>query len=116
MDVFSISNQYVWEFFFKRSKSILKILNKIPYRDITKIYKIPKKIFVLIFAKRSKALDIFFEKIWVKINIIPTKSANISNEKILNVVVNTKNQNEKPKVTANALKLLDETCILYRIN
>ena len=45
-----------------------------------------------------------------------TKIPNVSNEKISKVVVIIKNQNEKPKVTANDLKRLDETCILDRIN
>ena len=78
--------------------------------------KIPKKILVLITAKRSNPFEIFFEKIWVVVNTITIKINNISKEKNLVLEVIIKNQNDNPAVTASDLNLGDDVFILYRID
>ena len=77
---------------------------------------IPKKIFVFIIAKISKAFESLAEKICVIVIVAARKIPNNSNEKMPIVVVIIINQKEKPAVTANALNLGDESSILNRID
>ena len=101
--------------FFVRKRSILSSLKNIPYNDITKINKIPKKNFVLIAANVSRPLDNFREKTWVRAITDTTKitSASIENNWKNDVII--KNQNDTPKVVANALNLGEDSSILNRI-
>ena len=50
------------------------------------------------------------------INTLAIKISKISNEKKPNVEIITKNQNERPAVTAIDLKRGDDNSILYRID
>lgn len=72
--------------------------------DITNTNKIPKNTFVLKIAKALNAFAVLFERICVNVKIMATKITNVSNEKIPIAEVITKNQNENPIDTVNALK------------
>ena len=74
-----------------------------------------RKIFVLKIEKISKPRDIFFAKIWVSVNKIPTKIKKTSIENNPTAFKIIKNQNDIPAVTASDLKRGDEVCILNRI-
>ena len=81
---------------------------------ITKI--IPRKIFVLIIAKISNPLDIFFAKICVMVKVTAIKIRKISIENKLKDELIMKNQNEKPAVTASDLNRGEEVSMLYWID
>ena len=78
--------------------------------------KVPKNIFVLIIAKISKPLDIFFVNICVIVKITVMNIIKISTENIPVDDVMIKNQNDNPAVTAKDLNLGELVCILNRID
>jgi len=75
-----------------------------------------KNNFVLNIANASRTEDSFFDMIWVRITTRATKIANNSKENTPNAEVSTKNQREKPSVTASALNLGEDSSILDRID
>ena len=79
-------------------------------------YRIPRKILVFTVAKISNAFDIFFAKIWVKVNMPTTNAAKKGVENIPKADVIIKNQSENPAETATALNLGDEMSISDRVN
>ena len=79
---------------------------------MTNTNKIPSKIFVLIYAKTSSPLEIFFASICVMVRIIIIKIIKNSIENELRLELITKNQNESPAVTTSALNLGDDVCII----
>ena len=87
-----------------------------PYIEITKMNNAPRSILVLITANISKPHASLKESIWETVNTIAIKISKISNENNPNVVVNMKNQNDKPDATAIDLKRGDDNSILYRID
>lgn len=76
-----------------------------------KTNKIPRNTLVLISAKISNAFESFIEKTCVTVITTITNAANRSIEKIPTAVVIIKNHNERPKVTANALNLGEDSSI-----
>ena len=72
--------------------------------------RILRNILVLTTAKMSRPFDIFLANIWVIVNREIMKTKKNSNEKIPNAVLMTKNQKEKPAVTAIDLKRGDDNC------
>jgi len=84
--------------------------------EITITNKIPKNIFVLIIAKISNPLEIFFANIWVTLRTAVTNIIKISIENIPVDEVMMKNQNDNPAVTAKDLNLGELVCILNRID
>lgn len=87
-----------------------------PYNDITKINKIPKKIFVFICAKISNPFESLRAKICVIINIDVIKIKRSSIENRASEIVIMKNQNDSPAVTAILLNRGEESSNLDRIN
>ena len=71
---------------------------------------------MLIIAKISNPLDIFFAKICVIVKVTAIKIRKISTENKLKDELIMKNQNENPAVTASDLNRGEEVSILYRIN
>jgi len=112
----SISSQYDVLSFFNLKRSIFKILNKIPYNEITKTNIKPRNIFELIIANLSRMLESLIAKICVIINVTITNNTKYSKENICNDELIMKIQNERPKVTVNAFNLDDDERILNRIN
>ena len=102
--------------FLSLKRSTCKILKNMPYKEITKINNIPRKILVFIVAKTSNPFDSLTEKICVSVTSVITKISKNSNEKIPRALEIMKNQNVNPAVTASALNLDDEKFILNRIN
>jgi hypothetical protein len=84
--------------------------------EITVPNKIPKNTVVLIIAKMSSPLDIFFAKICVTLRTIATNIIKISIENIAVDDVMIKNQNDNPAVTARDLNRGELVCILNRID
>ena len=84
--------------------------------EITITNKIPKNIFVLIIAKISNPLEIFFANIWVTLRTDATNIIKISIENIPIDEVMMRNQNDNPAVTAKDLNLGELVCILNRID
>ena len=78
--------------------------------------KIPKNIFVLIFAKMSSPFEIFFANICVTLRTIATNMIKFSIENTPVDDVMIKNQNDNPAVTAKDLNLGELACILNRID
>ena len=70
---------------------------------------------MLIIAKISNILEIFFAKICVNANTTKINTKKDSIEKKLMVEVIIKNQKESPAVTASDLKRGEDVCILYGI-
>ena len=84
--------------------------------EITVPNKIPKNIFVLIIAKISNPLDIFFANICVTLRTATTNIIKISIENIPVDDVIIKNQKDNPAVTARDLNRGELVCILNRID
>ena len=78
--------------------------------------KIPRNIFVFIIANISNPLESFIANIWVSIKIIAIKTPNNSRENTPMDDEITKNQKDKPALTASALNLGDDNSILNRID
>ena len=91
-------------------------MKKIPYREITNTNKIPKKSFVLIFAKISNAFESFDANNCVIEIILAKNIPNISkvNRPVEEVIIT--NQNVNPAETANALNRGEDNSILNRID
>ena len=69
--------------FFSLKRSMRKILKNIPYKEMTKINNIPRKILVFIVAKISNPFDSLTEKICVSVTSVITKiSKNETRKKI----------------------------------
>ena len=96
--------------------SILNILNKTPYKEITETKSSPKKNFVLKSAKISNTFDTLRERICIKGKMMIIKITNASIENIPNAIIMIKYQKENPADTASALNLGDDNSILDRIN
>ena len=73
--------------------------------------RIPKNIFVLIFANMSNPLESFKAKIWVMVMVTNRKIPSDSKENIPTDEDIIKNQKVKPAVVANALNLEEESSI-----
>lgn len=86
-------------------------MNKIPYREITKINDMLRNIFVLNIANKSNRRDSLNEKIWVIVIKDTTKIAKSSIVKKFKDDEITKNQKENPAVTANDLKRGEDNSI-----
>ena len=84
--------------------------------EITVPNKIPKNIFVLIFAKTSNPFEIFFANICVTLRTIATNIIKISIENIPIDDVIMENQKDNPAVTARDLNLGELVFILNRID
>ena len=78
--------------------------------------KIPRKNFVLIIAKTSKAFETLIDKNCIKGKTITIKIARYSKVKTPKIEVKIKNQKLSPADTANALNLGEDNSILNRIN
>ena len=78
--------------------------------------KMPKNIFVLIIAKISNPLDIFFANICVTLRTATTNIIKISIENIPVDDVMIKNQKDNPAVTASDLNRGELVCILNWID
>ena len=78
--------------------------------------KIPRNIFVFIIAKISNPLESFIANIWVSVKIIAIKIPNNSRENTPMDDEITKNQKDKPALTASDLNLGDDNSILNRID
>ena len=87
-----------------------------PYNDITKINKIPRKIFVFICANISNPFESLRAKICVTTNSDVIKIRNSSMDKILKEIVIMKNQKDNPAVTAILLNLGEDSSNLNRVN
>ena len=96
--------------------SILNILNKTPYKEITETKSSPKKNFVLKSAKISNTFDTLRERICIKGKTITMKTIKDSIENIPKEVIMTRYQKENPADTASALNLGDDNSILDRID
>ena len=81
-----------------------RILNSMPYNEITNMKTIPRKTFVFIAAKISNALVSLLAKIWVAIASTTTKPTKRYHVKMSAADVSIKNHRENPAVTVSALK------------